>query len=77
MTAKRQLTFPLLFNTEQVAHITGKSEETIRRWCREGRVSHSTLGGEYRFSDAQVNQFLIQHEPARLPLNPTKRGARK
>ena len=42
--------------TKEAAAIAGVSEETVRNWCREGKVRHRRLpGGAYRVHVADIS----------------------
>ena len=46
-------------STSQAAHVLGVSLGTIRRWSDQGFLdSYRTAGGQRRFSEAQIDQFV-------------------
>lgn len=46
-----------IFTCEQVAELVGKNAETVRRWCRTGKLP--TLGpGHYRIAGEDLKQFI-------------------
>jgi excisionase family DNA binding protein len=50
---------PLGLSTSQAAHALGVSLGTIRRWSDLGYLqSYRTPGGQRRFSQDQIDQFL-------------------
>jgi excisionase family DNA binding protein len=50
---------PLGLSTSQAAHALGVSLGTIRRWSDMGYLqSYRTPGGQRRFSQEQIDQFL-------------------
>ena len=50
---------PLGLSTSQAAQALGVSLGTIRRWSDMGYLqSYRTPGGQRRFSQEQINQFL-------------------
>jgi excisionase family DNA binding protein len=50
---------PLGLSTSQAAHALGVSLGTIRRWSDMGYLqSYRTPGGQRRFSQEQIEQFL-------------------
>ena len=50
---------PLGLSTSQAAHALGVSLGTIRRWSDLGYLqSYRTPGGQRRFSEAQIEQFV-------------------
>lgn len=55
-----------LLNTEEVAAIFGVGEKTVRKWAKEGRLTHiRTLGGNYRFKSEEVEALRAQHQQDR------------
>lgn len=49
----------LAFTSSQAARYLGVSQETIRRWCSAGQMSHyRTPGGQLRFSRVQLDTFI-------------------
>jgi excisionase family DNA binding protein len=52
-------TSPLGLSTSQAARALGVSLGTIRRWSDMGYLqSYRTPGGQRRFSQEQINQFI-------------------
>jgi excisionase family DNA binding protein len=52
-------TSPLGLSTSQAAHALGVSLGTIRRWSDMGYLkSYRTQGGQRRFSQEQISQFV-------------------
>jgi excisionase family DNA binding protein len=52
-------TSPLGLSTSQAAHVLGVSLGTIRRWSDMGYLeSYRTPGGQRRFSQEQIQQFV-------------------
>jgi excisionase family DNA binding protein len=52
-------TSPLGLSTSQAAHALGVSLGTIRRWSDMGYLkSYRTPGGQRRFSQEQISQFV-------------------
>jgi excisionase family DNA binding protein len=50
---------PLGLSTSQAAHALGVSLGTIRRWSDMGYLqSYRTPGGQRRFSQEQIDEFL-------------------
>jgi excisionase family DNA binding protein len=50
---------PLGLSTSQAAHALGVSLGTIRRWSDMGYLqSYRTPGGQRRFSQEQIDQFV-------------------
>jgi excisionase family DNA binding protein len=55
---------PLGLSTSQAAHALGVSLGTIRRWSDMGYLeSYRTPGGQRRFSNEQIQQFLRSLQP--------------
>jgi excisionase family DNA binding protein len=55
---------PLGLSTSQAAHALGVSLGTIRRWSDMGYLeSYRTPGGQRRFSQDQIEQFLHSLQP--------------
>jgi excisionase family DNA binding protein len=55
---------PLGLSTSQAAHALGVSLGTIRRWSDMGYLeSYRTPGGQRRFSNEQIQQFLSSLQP--------------
>ena len=40
-------------STDKAAAITGKHPETIRRWCRKGKLKHKKIGHEFLILETQ------------------------
>ncbi len=53
------MTSPLGLSTSQAARVLGVSLGTVRRWSDMGYLkSYRTPGGQRRFSQEQIEQFL-------------------
>jgi excisionase family DNA binding protein len=50
-----------LLSLQDVAQQTGMSEATVRRWVRAGQLPAVELGGRYRISQADLQNFLDKH----------------
>ena len=64
---KRISSIPLGLSTSQAAQALGVSLGTIRRWSDMGFLhSYRTPGGQRRFSQAQIDQFVgsLEQQPA-------------
>lgn len=47
---------PQYYSVEQVARILGVNEETVRRWCRDGKIPGvKRFGREYRIPRSYVD----------------------
>lgn len=49
------------YTIDDVAETFNVNRETVRRWCREGRIEYIKLPGvkgEYRFSKGNVEKFI-------------------
>jgi excisionase family DNA binding protein len=69
-------TSPLGLSTSQAAHVLGVSLGTIRRWSDMGYLeSYRTPGGQRRFSNEQIEQFLKSlQDPASSPRQVASHG---
>ncbi|MDD4984354.1 MAG: hypothetical protein PHQ43_00995 [Dehalococcoidales bacterium] len=50
-----------LYTTGDIASVTMKNEETVRVWCRTGKLRAKKIGGErgsYMVTDAALREFL-------------------
>lgn len=47
-------------NPEQIASMLGMSTETVRRWCRSGKLSNYNFGGKYVVIGSDFKEFLKQ-----------------
>lgn len=45
------------FSVKEVAEIFGKSELTIRRWVKDGKIKAIKAGGTYQFSLKDIEDF--------------------
>jgi excisionase family DNA binding protein len=64
MSAMETTHSPLGLSTSQAAHALGVSLGTIRRWSDMGYLeSYRTPGGQRRFSNEQIQQFLRSLQP--------------
>lgn len=45
------------FSVKEVAEIFGKSELTIRRWVKDGKIKAIKAGGAYQFSLKDIEDF--------------------
>ena len=48
----------------------GKSESTIRRWIREGKLTATKVGGVWDIGDAAVDALSNDRSPARVDQEP-------
>lgn len=47
---------PQYYTVEEVARILGVDEETVRRWCRQGKIPGvKRFGREYRIPKASID----------------------
>ncbi len=66
---KRTSGIPLGLSTSQAAQALGVSLGTIRRWSDMGYLhSYRTPGGQRRFSQEQIDQFVgsLEQQPTEL-----------
>ena len=47
-----------LYTTGDIALLTMKNGETVREWCRKGRIRARKLGGEFAITDKALHEFL-------------------
>lgn len=52
----------ILFSPGQVAELLNKSEETIRRWCRQEKLKSYCQGG-YIIVGSDLKEFLEKSKP--------------
>ena len=46
-------------STSEVARLMGVTIESVRRWCKSGKIAHSrTPGGDYLIARSVVEQYL-------------------
>lgn len=60
-----------ILNPKQAATLLGIDEETVRLWCRTGRLPGIKMGGIWRLRRAALTEWLIARES---PINPTEGG---
>jgi len=64
METKRELTM----TAADVAKILGVSHVTVTRLCKEGRIRHTKIGGQYRFDPRDIEEYIeastVQPQPA-------------
>lgn len=47
---------PLYYSVEEAAHILGVDQETVRRWCRQGKIPGvKRFGREFRIPKASID----------------------
>lgn len=46
---------------EQIASLLGLSKETVRRWCRSGKLANYNFGGKYVVIGSDFKEFLRQN----------------
>lgn len=49
------------YTPEDVARLTQYTPRTIQRWCREERIPHIRVGRLYRFTQAQLDEFVTAY----------------
>lgn len=52
----------ILFTSKQVAQALNVSEETVRRWIRNGDLEAESLGKSYRIGEDEIKRFLKMRE---------------
>jgi excisionase family DNA binding protein len=61
------MTSPLGLSTSQAARVLGVSLGTVRRWSDMGYLkSYRTPGGQRRFSQDQIEEFLTSLQGGRV-----------
>ena len=58
MTWKRWTDVPLILYTEDAAILFRKHPETIKRWCKSGRLPATHLGREWAIARDKVMELL-------------------
>jgi excisionase family DNA binding protein len=53
-----------ILNPEQIAELLGVSLETVRRWCRTGKVSSYSFGGKYIIIGNDFKTFIKRSKKA-------------
>lgn len=49
-----------ILSPKDIAELLGRSNETIRRWCREGKLEAFGSGGYYMIKGWQFKEFLCK-----------------
>lgn len=60
-----------IFTIEDVAKKFTVNPETVRRWCREGKIKFIKLPGKkskYRFSETGIREFISNSNDNDLPV---------
>jgi len=47
-----------ILSPKDIAELLGRSKETIRRWCREGKLEAFGSGGYYMIKGWQFKKFM-------------------
>lgn len=50
----------VVLNISEIAQLLGKSEETVRRWCRDGKIRLFMPVGGYTILGADLKDFLYK-----------------
>jgi excisionase family DNA binding protein len=56
-----------IYNTHTLAAKLGTTPRRIREYVREGSLSGFKLGGEWRFTEEDLQQFIKQHRQVVAP----------
>ena len=59
------------YSIEDVAKKFAVNPETVRRWCREGKIKYIKLPGKkskYRFSETGIREFIANSNDNDLPV---------
>ncbi|HEX3443867.1 MAG TPA: helix-turn-helix domain-containing protein [Chthoniobacterales bacterium] len=51
---------------EEAARYLGVTPETIRRLCRQRRISFAKIGSDYRFRQVDLDALFVLSEPKKL-----------
>jgi len=54
----KKVIYIIVFTSKQVAQALNVSEETVRRWIRNGELEAETLGKSYRISEENIRRLL-------------------
>ena len=49
-----------ILSPKDIAELLGRSNETIRRWCREGKMEAFGSGGYYMIKGWQFKNFMVK-----------------
>ena len=55
-----------VYTVAEAAELLGMNEQTIRRWCREGKIETANIGGHYRISRPALAAFWRSQGGGRL-----------
>ena len=47
-----------LLNTAQLGQFLSVSQETVARWCQQGRLPGFKIGGEWRVRQSDLNRII-------------------
>jgi len=50
----------LVMTPEDVSHLTGMSVQSVRRWCRDGKVDCYNFGGKYMIVGKDFKAFMAR-----------------
>ena len=52
------LDFEKIYTTDQAAEVLQINVQTLRKWIREGKLTASKLGNDYRLTGSDLAAFL-------------------
>lgn len=52
------LEFEKIYTTDQAAEVLQVNVQTLRKWIRQGRITVSRLGNDYRITGSDLEAFL-------------------
>lgn len=52
------LNYTQIYTTEQAAEVLQINIQTLRKWIREGKLSASKLGSDYRITGEDIKAYL-------------------
>ena len=58
---------PALMTVGEVAEALRMSDETVHRWCRQGRLEHTNINGVKRFHRAYIEGLIADGHTAATP----------
>lgn len=55
-----------VLTTDEIATRLRVNPETVRRWCRSGKLRTLRAGAAYRVTEAALNEFLAVPPPEKM-----------
>ncbi|WHY65379.1 helix-turn-helix domain-containing protein [Neobacillus sp. SuZ13] len=47
-----------VLNPEQIANMLGMNAESVRRWCRQNKITHYSFGGKFIIMGKDFKTFI-------------------